>query len=53
MLMNAPHPSATLTTAEPIKRAYEYLNQVRAQLLNNREVYDRFIEVMGRFKEQR
>lgn len=53
MLMNAPLPSATLTAAEPIKRAYEYLNQVRAQLLHNREVYDRFIEVMGRFKEQR
>ncbi|EKM84319.1 hypothetical protein AGABI1DRAFT_110861 [Agaricus bisporus var. burnettii JB137-S8] len=52
MLMNAPHPSNTLTAADPIKRAYEYLNQVRAQLLNNREVYDRFLEVMGRFKEQ-
>lgn len=51
--MNAPHPSNTLTAADPIKRAYEYLNQVRAQLLNNREVYDRFLEVMGRFKEQR
>lgn len=51
MVMNtSPH---TCTATEPIKRAYEYLNQVRAQFLNKREVYDTFVEVMGRFKEQK
>ncbi|KAF9444035.1 PAH2 domain-containing protein [Macrolepiota fuliginosa MF-IS2] len=47
--MNSP---PTCARSDPIKRAYEYLNQVRTQFMNNREVYDSFVEVMGRFKEQ-
>jgi histone deacetylase complex regulatory component SIN3 len=50
--MSTPHPSPTYYGSEPIKRAYEYLNQVRVQFLHNREVYDAFVDVMGRFKEQ-
>lgn len=42
----------TCTDAEPVKRAYEYLNQVRTQFFYNREVYDAFVELMRRFKEQ-
>lgn len=50
--MSPPQPLSPCTGSDPVKRAYEYLNQVRAQFLYDREVYDAFVELMRRFKEQ-
>ncbi|KAL9716686.1 hypothetical protein Ac2012v2_001138 [Leucoagaricus gongylophorus] len=50
--MSTPQPLSPCTGSDPVKRAYEYLNQVRAQFLYDREVYDAFVELMRRFKEQ-